>query len=86
MYGCKITYVNAKSIERETETKNKIKEAIVLKFPDFNLHSQFDAFVIPHHYREEEPLDGDGIVVAAEETLALDDFKTCPDEFKAELL
>ncbi|XP_053613685.1 DNA-directed RNA polymerase III subunit RPC1 [Plodia interpunctella] len=36
--------------------------------------------------RDEEPLDGDGIVVAAEETLALDDFKTCPQEFKAELL
>ncbi|XP_072929646.1 DNA-directed RNA polymerase III subunit RPC1 [Epargyreus clarus] len=36
--------------------------------------------------RDEEPLDGDGIEVAAEETLALDDFKTCTDEFKAELL
>ncbi|KPI92105.1 DNA-directed RNA polymerase III subunit RPC1 [Papilio xuthus] len=38
------------------------------------------------HAREEEPLDGDGIVVAAEETLALDDFKTCPEYFKKELL
>ncbi|XP_068619415.1 DNA-directed RNA polymerase III subunit RPC1 [Battus philenor] len=38
------------------------------------------------HARDEEPLDGDGIVVAAEETLALDDFKTCPDDFKNELL
>ncbi|KAJ2944679.1 hypothetical protein O0L34_g4036 [Tuta absoluta] len=36
--------------------------------------------------RDEEPLDGDGIVVAAEETLALDDFKTCTPEFKKELL
>ncbi|XP_041970102.1 DNA-directed RNA polymerase III subunit RPC1 [Aricia agestis] len=36
--------------------------------------------------RDEEPLDGDGIIVAAEETLALDDFKTCTEEFKAELL
>lgn len=36
--------------------------------------------------RDEEPLDGDGIVVAAEETLALDDFKTCPEEFKVEML
>ncbi|XP_061384425.1 DNA-directed RNA polymerase III subunit RPC1 [Danaus plexippus] len=36
--------------------------------------------------QDEEPLDGEGIVVAAEETLALDDFKTCPPEFKAELL
>ncbi|XP_037876399.1 DNA-directed RNA polymerase III subunit RPC1 isoform X1 [Bombyx mori] len=33
-----------------------------------------------------EPLDGDGIVLAAEETLALDDFKTSTDEFKNELL
>ncbi|XP_028157566.1 DNA-directed RNA polymerase III subunit RPC1 isoform X5 [Ostrinia furnacalis] len=38
------------------------------------------------HAREEEPLDGDGIVLAAEETLALDDFKTCPVEFKNEIL
>ncbi|XP_061721966.1 DNA-directed RNA polymerase III subunit RPC1 [Cydia pomonella] len=37
-------------------------------------------------HRDEEPLDGDGIVVAAEETLALDDFKTCTQEFKNELL
>ncbi|CAH2094863.1 unnamed protein product [Euphydryas editha] len=36
--------------------------------------------------KEEESLDGDGIELAAKETLALDDFKTCPDEFKAELL
>lgn len=36
--------------------------------------------------REEDPLDGDGIVLAAEETLALDDFKTCTQEFKNELL
>ncbi|KAM3959347.1 RNA polymerase III subunit A [Aphomia sociella] len=38
------------------------------------------------HARDEEPLDGDGIVLAAEETLALDDFKTCTEEFKNELL
>ncbi|XP_052756487.1 DNA-directed RNA polymerase III subunit RPC1 isoform X2 [Galleria mellonella] len=38
------------------------------------------------HARDEEPLDGDGIVLAAEETLALDDFKTCTPEFKNELL
>ncbi|CAH4038171.1 DNA-directed RNA polymerase III subunit RPC1 [Pieris brassicae] len=36
--------------------------------------------------RDEEPLDGDGILVAAEETLALDDFKTCTSDFKTELL
>lgn len=36
--------------------------------------------------RDEDPLDGDGIVLAAEETLALDDFKTCTQEFKNELL
>lgn len=37
-------------------------------------------------FRDEEPLDGDGIVLAAEETLALDDFKLCTQEFKTELL
>ncbi|XP_045502401.1 DNA-directed RNA polymerase III subunit RPC1 [Colias croceus] len=36
--------------------------------------------------REEEPLDADRILEAAEETLALDDFKTCTQEFKTELL
>lgn len=35
---------------------------------------------------DEEPLDGDGIMAAAEETLSLDDFKTCTEEFKRELL
>ncbi|XP_059048540.1 DNA-directed RNA polymerase III subunit RPC1 [Achroia grisella] len=37
-------------------------------------------------HRDDEPLDGDGIVLAAQETLALDDFKTCTPEFKNELL
>ncbi|KAL4720875.1 hypothetical protein ACJJTC_009046 [Scirpophaga incertulas] len=36
--------------------------------------------------REEEPLDCDGIMLAAKETLALDDFKSCTQEFKNELL
>ncbi|CAG9789529.1 unnamed protein product [Diatraea saccharalis] len=36
--------------------------------------------------RDEEPLDGDGIELAAKETLALDDFKNCTEEFKTELL
>ncbi|XP_022818149.1 DNA-directed RNA polymerase III subunit RPC1 [Spodoptera litura] len=36
--------------------------------------------------RDEDPLDGDGIELAAAETLALDDFKTCTQEFKNELL
>ncbi|KAL4713066.1 hypothetical protein ACJJTC_001120, partial [Scirpophaga incertulas] len=35
--------------------------------------------------REEEPLDCDGIMLAAKETLALDDFKSCTQEFKNEL-
>ncbi|KOB68218.1 DNA-directed RNA polymerase [Operophtera brumata] len=36
--------------------------------------------------KDEEPLDGDGIMLAAKETLALDDFKTCSEEFKKEML
>ncbi|KAG7297675.1 hypothetical protein JYU34_018391 [Plutella xylostella] len=36
--------------------------------------------------RDEEPLDGDAMMAAAEETLALDDFKACTDEFKKEIL
>ncbi|XP_048486238.1 DNA-directed RNA polymerase III subunit RPC1 [Plutella xylostella] len=36
--------------------------------------------------RDEEALDGDAMMAAAEETLALDDFKACTDEFKKEIL
>lgn len=37
-------------------------------------------------FREEEALNGEAIIAAAEETLQMEDFQICNSDFKTELL